>query len=123
MVWLTDSAVAVGGIGDDDEVMIDGARIFDVTTLADPTSRWRQARELTCFAGPRGRFFSDGASLFSSDESGLSRWDPADGCRTGQLPGFCPTHHHRGAGELVQLADRVLVRWSTALPHAASRLP
>jgi hypothetical protein len=33
--------------------------------------------------------------------------------RTGHLQDFRPTHHHRGAGELVQLIDGVLVRWST----------
>jgi hypothetical protein len=35
------------------------------------------------------------------------------GSRTGYLGNFQPTHHHLGARELVQLADGVLLRWST----------
>ena len=102
MAWLDDSRIAIAGIGDDDEDMIEGARVFDAT-----------AREITSFAGPAGLFFSDGVSLFSSDESGLSRWDVMDGVRTGQLKDFQPTHHHRGANELAQLKEGVLRLWST----------
>lgn len=116
ITWLDDATIIVGGLGDDDDGMIDGARVFDVTTLAEPPegvdSRWRYAREVTSFPGPAGSFFSDGRWLFSSDEAGLSRWDPADGARTGTLAGFHPTHHHRGAGELVQMVSGKLVRWS-----------
>jgi hypothetical protein len=116
ITWLDDTTIAVGGLGDDDDEMTAGARIFDVTSFAEPRegvdSRWRYAREITSFAGPAGSFFSDGTWLFSSDAVGLSRWNPADGARAGALPGFHPTHHHRGAGELVQLVGERLVRWS-----------
>ncbi|MEP7120426.1 MAG: hypothetical protein ABJE95_05940 [Byssovorax sp.] len=116
ITWLNDTTLIVGGLGDDDDGMIDGARIFDITSCEkaddDVGARWRWAREITSFAGPAGRFFSDGTSLFSSDDAGLSRWDPASGERTGHRPGFHPTHHHRGAGELAQLAFGGLVRWS-----------
>lgn len=92
------------------------ARIFDVTALGDAgphwRSDWRWARELKAFPGPAGKFFSDGISLFSSTESGLSRWSIEDGARTGCLQGFQPSQHHRGAGELVQLKGHELVRWS-----------
>lgn len=44
---------------------------------------------------------------------GLSRWSLLTGERTGHLPGFRPTHHHRGAEELVQIEEGVLLRWST----------
>jgi len=71
------------------------------------------AKELTAFPGPAGEFFSDGTFLFSSSESGLSRWSTEDGARTGHLERFHPMHHHRGAGELVQLNENVLLRWST----------
>src|SRR5262245_29708046 len=98
--------------------MIPGARIFDVTSLGDPGPRWRSdlnwALELMTFPGPGGKFFSDGVSLFSSDDEGLSRWCIEDGARTGQLPQFQPAHHHRGAGELVRLHDGVLERWTIA---------
>ena len=113
ITWLDDTRVVIAGIGDDDADMIDGARVFDVTAEGKASPRWRSdlewAREITAFAGPAGRFFSDGISLFSAKE-GLSRWHVEDGARTGHLPDFEPTHHHRGAGELVQLSETVLTR-------------
>jgi hypothetical protein len=119
ITWLSDTTIAVGGLGDDDDEMRDGARIFDVTLPEEPGPGWRSgdrwAREIGSFPGPAGSFFSDGASLFSSDEGGLSRWDPASGARTGHLAGFRPTHQHRDAGELVQLVGGALRRWSTTL--------
>lgn len=114
--WLDESRVAIGGIGDDDIEMIAGARIFDVSSPGSPSGRLRAdvqgAHEVTAFPGPAGVFFSDGTWLFSSDETGLARWDPKDGSQTGRLEGFHPTHHHRSAGELAQLIDGILVRWS-----------
>jgi hypothetical protein len=112
MTWLDDRRVAVGGIGDDDRVMIDGARVFDVTRPGDAGGRW--CAELFAFPGPAGAFFSNGRWLFSSDHTGLSRWDVNDGARTGFLEGFHPTHHHRTAGELVQRVQDVLVRWDVS---------
>lgn len=110
MAWLDGTRVAIGGIGDDDNVIVDGARVFDVTASADDGGAG--ARELTAFAGPAGLFFGDGKWLYSSDQSGLSRWDVRDGARTGYLPDFRPTRHHASARELVQLLDGALVRWS-----------
>jgi hypothetical protein len=116
LTWLDDHRIAVGGIGDDDREMIDGARVFDISSSGSGGLRWRTdwpwPRELTAFPGPAGLFFSDGRALFSSDQSGLSRWDINDGCRTGYVPGFEPTYHHRGAHELVQVVDDALVRWA-----------
>jgi hypothetical protein len=118
MTWIDERRVAVGGIGDDDTAMVDGARIFDITLPGSPGGQWRSdlhwARELKVFPGPAGVFFSDGVWLFSSDDTGLSRWDLADGTRTGQLQNFRPTHHHRDAHELVQLTDGFLIRWRTS---------
>ncbi|MFO0807646.1 MAG: hypothetical protein U0746_03400 [Gemmataceae bacterium] len=109
MTWLDDNRVAVGGIGDDDNVMIGGARIFDVTLSSDAGERY--ARELTAFPGPAGLFFGHGRWLYSSDPTGLSRWDVSDGTRTGHLPNYQPTHCHQDAGEFVQVIGNVLVRW------------
>jgi hypothetical protein len=115
ITWIDDRYIAVGGIGDDDRLMIEGVRIFDTALPVDQNIRqfrntgW--ARELKTFPGPAGAFFSNGTWLFSSDETGLSRWDLADGARTGQIPNFRPTHHHRGAHELIQLIDGASVRW------------
>lgn len=115
VTWIDERFIAIGGIGEDDALMIDGVRIFDLTLSTDvhhfPDTGPCRAYELKAFPGPAGVFFSDGIRLFSSDESGLSRWDLADGARTGQIPNFRPTHHHRGANELIQLIDGATVRW------------
>jgi hypothetical protein len=123
IAWLDDDRVAVAGIGDAEDELIDGARIFDVTSRSPAGLHWNPhvpwARELTAFPGPAGRFFGEGGWLFSSHESGLSRWDPTTGERTGHLAGFQPTHLHRGARELAQLRDGALVR--LVLDRGASR--
>lgn len=115
IVWLTDSKVVVGGIGDDDNDMIDGARIFDIAGYGDIGPNWRQdshwAQEVASFAGPAGTFFADGELLFSSDAAGLSRWDPVDGARTGLVPNFHPTRQHPGTTELAELSEGVLRLW------------
>lgn len=112
--WLDDTRVVIAGIGNDDAYMIDGARIFDVTASGRVSPGWRSdwewAREINAFAGPAGRFFSSGTSLFSSNEEGLSRWSVEDGARTGHFQDFEPTHQHRGARELVQVSERNLTR-------------
>jgi hypothetical protein len=86
MTWLSEEKVAISGIGDDDIELIDGARIFDITSVGKTGDRrhsdWNWAREITVFPGPAGKFFSDGKRLYSSDETGLSRWDPQNGART-----------------------------------------
>jgi hypothetical protein len=114
LTWLDDTRIAVGGIGDDDKDMVDGVRIFDISLPGNGGSRWRAdwpwPRELIAFAGPAGLFFSDGQRLFSSDQSGLSLWDVNDGSSAGYVQGFRPTHHHRDAGEFVQVVDDTLVR-------------
>lgn len=122
--WIDENRLALAGIGDNGDAMIDGARVFDITTEGAPipmlvadillNDTTPGPRELIAIAGPRGAFFSDGTSLFSSDETGLSRWDLNDGARTGHIEGFNPSHHHRGAGELAQLTGRTLVRWRLA---------
>jgi len=111
MTWLDDKTIVIGGLGDDDMAMTDGARIFDVTRPGNPGDRWR-VRELASFPGPGGVFFSDGTSIYSSGEGGLARWDPTDGALTGRLNGFRPTHQHRRSGELAQLIGGALVCWS-----------
>ena len=116
IVWLDDETLAIAGIGDDDAEMIDGARIFDITSTGSLGRKWRSdwpwRREITKFAGPAGKFFASKNRLYSSVEAGLSMWDVEAGARTGHIPNFHPTHHHRGARELVQLRDGILIRWS-----------
>jgi hypothetical protein len=114
MSWLDDTRIVIAGIGIDEEHMVAGARVFDITASgpADPEWRsdWNWALEVTAFAGPVGKYFTDGVSLFSSDKSGLSRWCVEDGALTGNLPDFEPAYHHQGARELVQLSESVLTR-------------
>jgi len=115
VTWIDERFIAFGGIGEDDILMIDGVRIFELTQSIDAPhfpnkGPWR-AHEHKAFPGPAGVFFSDGMRLFSSDGTGLSRWDLADGARTGQIPSFRPTRRHRGANELIQLIDGAIVRW------------
>ncbi|MDH6108284.1 hypothetical protein P3T36_004251 [Kitasatospora sp. MAP12-15] len=110
MTWIDSVRVAVEGLGDDDDVMQPGARIFDTSQTGQggmPT-----AVELIAFEGPTGRFFSDGTRLFSCGGSGLSTWDPVEGKLLSVVPGFSPTHHHPGARQFVQLADGVIRLWA-----------
>jgi hypothetical protein len=113
--WIDERYIAIEGIGDDDALMIDGVRIFDLTLSSDvhhfPDLDTSRAHEFKAFPGPAGVFFSDGMRLFSSDSTGLSRWDIGDGARTGLILNFWPTRHHRGANELIQLIDDTIVRW------------
>jgi len=113
--WIDDQRLAISGLGEDEEKMSAGARVFDASSVGPPgpnrhEGRW--ARELIAFPGPAGSFFSDGTWLFSSDPSGLSRWDPGTGELTGQIPGFEARWYHRDARELAQITDQTLVRVS-----------
>lgn len=118
LAWLDNDRIAISGIGEmDDAHITDGVRVFDVTKPDETPPRWRRSdspwpAEVITFPGPAGKFFSDGTSLFSTSETGLERWSLEAGEKTGHLEGFQPTHHHRGARELAQLSDGVLVRWS-----------
>lgn len=117
MTWIDSTRVAVAGLGDDEEVMRPGARIFDTTRTAQddpwcPTT----AVELASFEGPSGQFFSDGTHLFSGGDAegtaGLSAWDPATGRLLGVVPGFFPAQHHPGAGQFVEIAGDAVRVWT-----------
>lgn len=113
--WIDDKRLAISGIGDDDETMINGARIFDVTLPKAESPTWQSdCMELVAIPGPAGLLFSDGVSLFSSESAGLSRWDIESTVRTGHIASFNPTRHHRGCRELAQLVEGTLIRWRIA---------
>ncbi|GIF42441.1 hypothetical protein [Actinoplanes xinjiangensis] len=101
MCWIGDSLLAVAGLGDDDEAMLPGVRIFDAASGV----------ELHDFAGPGGALFSAGRRLYAAGADGLTIWDPFTGERTGSVPGFVPTHHHRDAGLLAAVRDGALLTW------------
>jgi len=101
LCWLDETLLAVGGIGPDEEFMLDGVRVFDVAN----------DREVLKFAGPRGTFFADGRRLYSATADGMEIWDPATGHRTGEIPGFVPSKQRKG--ELAALVDGALTTWKT----------
>jgi hypothetical protein len=109
MCWIDETHLAIEGIGDDDDGMIAGARIFDISQRDSADPQWPlQIQEIR---GPAGQFFSDGRSLFSSNPSWLFRWNLHDGGQTGHIADFKPARHHVGCGELAQLAGNDLIRW------------
>ena len=109
LCWLDADRIALGGIGDDEEQIVDGVRILS-TKPADASERG-SARELTAFAGPAGIFFSDGNRLFSVDDAGLSVWELGDGARIARIDGFRPTRQHLRGRELAELSGMLLRRW------------
>ncbi|MFF5210030.1 YncE family protein [Streptosporangium sp. NPDC000396] len=111
VVWIDDHRVALGPLGDREGELAPGARIFTLGRTGRDAGDPPRAGEVMSFAGPDGRFFSDGGLLFSASQAGLEIWDPSDGARIGVIPGFRPTHHHRQAGELVELDGERLLRW------------
>lgn len=113
MCWLGDERVAVGGIGDDDDNMVDGVRIFSSDSRFASSDRFgrKWAHELDAFAGPSGSFFGDGAHLFSAGAAGLEIWDVDSGARTATVENFRPVRQHRGARELAEITAKALRRW------------
>jgi hypothetical protein len=102
--WIGSHRVAIEDTGDDETPAC--TRLFDLTQAASPgPGRTRQAAEIAVLHGPEGRFFSDGTTLLSSGQDGLSLWDPLTGTRTEFTPGFTPAYYHPAARELVELSD------------------
>jgi len=102
MCWTGENLLAISGIGSDDEAMLQGVRIFDVSTGV----------EVAAFAGPAGALFAGGGRLYSAAADGLEAWDPITGERTGTIPGFVPASHHTAAGELAGIRGDILRRWA-----------
>ncbi|MFD0352616.1 hypothetical protein ACFVHW_02545 [Streptomyces sp. NPDC127110] len=114
MVWLDEARIVLGGLGDDDEAVVPGARVFDVTRMVDLGVHGSGSDETATFGGPEGRFFAADGLLYSAGGPGLEIWDPTSGARIGSVPGFHPTHHDTVRRELVQLtADGVRRRPTT----------
>lgn len=112
MCWVADDLLAISGIGSDDEMLLPGVRIFNADT----------GLELIRIGGPKGALFAQHGRLFSVAPEGLEVWDPYTGERTATVPGFAPTHHHPGAGELMCIRDdQHLIRWR--IPRFVRRSP
>lgn len=113
MCWIDARHVAVEGIGSDDDHMVAGVRVFDVTQPGESASvGWPILKETQVFAGPSGDLFSDGRQLFSSAEEGLSVWDLVTGERTAYGPGFRPRRFCPASGEFVEIRDGNVFLWS-----------
>lgn len=89
--WLDEQRVVLWGLGNDDEAMLAGVTVVDVTT----------GSRVSQFAGPAGRLFSDGRRLYSADAGDLSVWDPLTGDRTAAIPGLDVLVHNRDLDEFV----------------------
>jgi hypothetical protein len=115
MCWIDERRLAIEGIGEDDEHMVPGALVVDVTAPGNLPASWPRPDPpdgVSQVAGPAGRLFSDGIRLFSSAEDGLSIWSLGDGARVAHVPGFVPQHHGRSSGVLVELRDGEVLAWS-----------
>ena len=107
--WIGSDRVAIEDAGDDETPPC--TRVFDLAQAPSPApGRPRQAAEIAVLHGPGGRFFSDGTTLLSSGENGLSLWDPVTSARTGFTPGFTPAYYHRAARELLEVSGGKLRR-------------
>jgi hypothetical protein len=105
MCWLDDERVAIAGLGDDDILIVPGARIFAIHPEG-------ACQEVAAFPGPSGSFFCDRSRLFSSDESGLSIWDVVNGVQTGHVAGFKPQHMHPISNEFIEICPQQLLIWT-----------
>jgi hypothetical protein len=105
--WIGSHRVAIEDVGDDETPAC--TRVFDLTqATTDSPGHTRQAAEIAVLDGPRRRFFSDGTTLFSVAEDGLSLWDPATGARAVTVPGFIPVYYHPVAHEFIEVNDTSL---------------
>jgi len=97
VTWINDGTVAVWGFGEDDEWMLDAARIYDVQT--GEQQRW--------FAGPAGNFAFD-RYLFSFGESlGTSVWDIQTGERLLRDEEARPVAFQRSASSFLSIRNGV----------------
>lgn len=106
MCWLDDRRIVVWGLGTDDEAMLPGATVLDVETGA----------QVSQFAGPAGRLWSDGRRLYAAGEQGLTVWDPLTGERTAVLPELDVLAHHPDLDEFVVRRDDKLHRVQLSHP-------
>jgi len=119
MCFIGDGLVAIEGIGNDDEDMAPGVRLFDPRPHADDGDEdgdddldgrdWTivgtsYATELRTLPGPAGTLFSNGSLLYASRDGDTTVWDPASGELRLSIPGFAPYAMNQSAGELAAIA-------------------
>jgi hypothetical protein len=124
--WLDNDRVVVEGIGNDDELMVDGVIIYDIGgatagLVERPPGILRpeigpvvlSAEIVQAIAGPAGVLFGSGHQLFSATDAGLSIWSVETEARIGFIPGFNPRYQNRVNGELVALDSPSIHVWRT----------
>ena len=102
VAWLDEDTVAVQRIGDDDEHMIDGVKLYDLHG-ASPGM----------FAGPSGPMWAHDGLLYVAAEGGFEIWDPAEGARIGLIEGFAPTAHDPEKRTFAELGNGQLRIWTS----------
>ncbi len=89
------------GIGSDDEMMLSGARVFDVSN----------GQETAAFARPTCKaFFGGNGRLFSVEDDGLHIWNATTGARVGQIEGFKPAWQRGDC--LIELNGNTMKNWN-----------
>ncbi|TDD59479.1 hypothetical protein E1263_14955 [Kribbella antibiotica] len=98
IAWVSDHVVAVQGIGEDIDSMVDGVELYDA-----PSGE----RVGTVF-GPKGRMWAVDGQLAVVGDQGLEFWDPAEGARVGVLAGYRPTAFNPRTRTFAVVDDGVL---------------
>jgi len=114
MCWVDKQVLAVWGLGDDEETLIPGVMLFDVST----------GQELKRFGGPLGgsksemieasekesSVYNAAGSLFFDEYlfssmlgKPFSVWDVKDGARLLEVPDFTPVAYHYGTKEFLSV--------------------
>jgi hypothetical protein len=94
--WTGPRTLAVWGLGDDEERIVPGVRIFDVGT----------GEETSSFVGPDGELAFDEFLFAFSQEKGTTVWDAGTGERLAVEPSLKPlAYHHRARCFLSVMPD------------------
>jgi hypothetical protein len=97
--WLDNNRLAIEGIGHDDELMVPGCVVYEISDDGPV--------QLAMIPGPKKRYFGVRGELVSSDDDGMSVWDvdSEDHARTMFVPGFTPQYCDAERGLLVELIN------------------
>ena len=93
--WLNDSELVVWGIGDDDDWMVPGVRVFDAES----------GRQLRDFGGPIGQLVFDRHLVAYSTTLGTTVWDPQTGERLLASPDVRPLAFHPADHRFISRGD------------------
>ncbi|GAA0582893.1 hypothetical protein HPO96_08880 [Kribbella sandramycini] len=98
IAWVDDTTVAIQGVGDNDEAIVDGVQLYDV----------RSRERIATIFGPKGRMWGNDGGLAVDGEEGLELWDVGEGARVGVVPGFHPMAYNARTRTFAALRDWTL---------------